>query len=105
MLVELFVSDAPTSYLGSLRFWNERNKVDLLISKSAVWDDDAVSKALDCAAYWVEDLPFVKSLSGIWKFWLSPGPTNVPLNFYDSSFQDSSWGTIPGMIELYLLLK
>lgn len=98
MLIELFVSDAPTSYLGSLRYWNGRNKVDQLISKSAIWDDDAVSKALDCAAYWVKDLPFVKSLSGMWKFWLAPGPTNVPLNFYDSSFQDYSWETIPGMI-------
>ncbi|CAN4076190.1 unnamed protein product [Withania somnifera] len=81
---------------GSLRYWNERNKVDLLVSKSAVWDDDAVSRALDCAAYWVKDLPFVKSLSGIWKFCLAPGPSNVPLNFSESSFQDSSWETIPG---------
>uniref|UniRef100_A0A3Q7HLN5 beta-galactosidase n=1 Tax=Solanum lycopersicum TaxID=4081 RepID=A0A3Q7HLN5_SOLLC len=89
---------------GSLRYWNERNKVDLLVSKSAVWDDDAVSKALDCAAYWVKDLPFVKSLSGIWKFWLSPGPTNVPLNFYDSSFQDSSWETIPVSLSNFCVL-
>nr|XP_009775632.1 PREDICTED: beta-galactosidase-like [Nicotiana sylvestris]XP_009775633.1 PREDICTED: beta-galactosidase-like [Nicotiana sylvestris]XP_009775634.1 PREDICTED: beta-galactosidase-like [Nicotiana sylvestris] len=80
---------------GSLRYWNERNKVDLLASKSAVWDDDAVSRALDCAAYWVNGLPFVKSLSGFWKFWLAPGPSDIPLNFCDISFQDSSWGTIP----------
>ncbi|XP_016484658.1 uncharacterized protein LOC107805179 [Nicotiana tabacum] len=80
---------------GSLRYWNERNKVDLLVSKSAVWDDDAVSRALECAADWVNGLPFVKSLSGFWKFWLASGPSDVPLNFYDSSFQDSSWGTIP----------
>lgn len=74
-----------------------------MASKSAVWDDDAVSRALDCAAYWVNGLPFVKSLSGFWKFWLAPGPSDIPLNFCDISFQDSSWGTIPGMIERYSL--
>ncbi|KAL2478168.1 glycoside hydrolase family 2 protein [Forsythia ovata] len=80
---------------GSLRYWYERNKVDILVSKSAVWDDDAVAKALDCAAYWVKDLPFVKSLSGYWKFFLAPSPSSTPINFYDSSFQDSSWDAIP----------
>ncbi|KAL8529235.1 hypothetical protein ACS0TY_006603 [Phlomoides rotata] len=80
---------------GSLRYWYERNKVTLLVSREAVWDDDAVAKALDCAAYWVKDLPFVKSLSGNWKFFLASSPSDAPSEFYDSSFQDSSWNTIP----------
>ncbi|GER28530.1 beta-galactosidase [Striga asiatica] len=80
---------------GSLKYWYERNKVDLLVSKEAVWDDNAIAKALDCAAYWVKDLPFVKSLSGHWKFFLSSSPDKVPAQFHDSSFQDSSWATIP----------
>ncbi|XP_059651992.1 uncharacterized protein LOC132299418 isoform X1 [Cornus florida] len=80
---------------GSLKYWYERNKVDHLVSNSAVWDDDAVSGALDCAAFWVKGLPFVKSLSGYWKFLLAPRPTDVPLNFYDSEFQDSIWETLP----------
>ncbi|KAK6163059.1 hypothetical protein DH2020_002900 [Rehmannia glutinosa] len=80
---------------GSLRYWYERNNVNILVSKEAVWDDDAVAKALDCAAYWVKDLPFVKSLSGSWKFFLASSPSSTPLEFYDSSFQDSSWATIP----------
>ncbi|KAI3445135.1 hypothetical protein Pfo_001800 [Paulownia fortunei] len=80
---------------GSLRYWYERNKVNILVSKEAVWDDDAVAKALDCAAYWVKDLSFVKSLSGSWKFFLASSPSNTPSEFYDSSFQDSSWATIP----------
>lgn len=80
---------------GSLRYWYERNKVDILVSRSAVWDDDAVSQALDCAAFWVKDLPFVKSLSGHWKFSLASSPTSVPSNFYDGSFQDTTWDTIP----------
>uniref|UniRef100_A0A5B7BXV9 beta-galactosidase n=1 Tax=Davidia involucrata TaxID=16924 RepID=A0A5B7BXV9_DAVIN len=80
---------------GSLRYWYERNKVDFLVSKSAVWDDAAVSGALDCAAFWVKGLPFVKSLSGYWKFLLASSPSNVPLNFYDSAFQDSTWETLP----------
>ncbi|KAK4411137.1 Beta-galactosidase [Sesamum angolense] len=80
---------------GSLRYWYERNKVSLLVSKTAVWDDDAVAKALDCAAYWVKDLPFVKSLSGTWKFFLASSPVSTPSEFYDSSFRDASWASIP----------
>ncbi|KAH7548549.1 hypothetical protein JRO89_XS14G0162100 [Xanthoceras sorbifolium] len=80
---------------GSLKYWYERNKVDLSVSKSAVWDDNAIQAALDCAAYWVEGLPFVKSLSGHWKFFLAPGPASVPMNFYDGAFQDSEWETLP----------
>ncbi|KAG8391126.1 hypothetical protein BUALT_Bualt01G0155500 [Buddleja alternifolia] len=80
---------------GSLRYWYERNKVNLLVSNEAVWDDDAVAKALDCAAYWVKDLPFVKSLSGSWKFFLASSPSHAPVEFYNSSFEDSSWASIP----------
>lgn len=80
---------------GSLRYWCERNKVDFLVSSSAVWDDDAVSSALDCAACWVKHLPFVKSLSGFWKFFLAPCPTSVPVNFFDNAFEDTSWDTLP----------
>ncbi|KAL7613821.1 hypothetical protein Lser_V15G06726 [Lactuca serriola] len=80
---------------GSLRYWYERNKVDVLVSKSAVWDDDAVSGSIECAKYWVQDLPFVKSLSGYWKFFLAQSPTTAPSNFHDTVFQDSTWDTIP----------
>nr|XP_043631574.1 beta-galactosidase [Erigeron canadensis] len=80
---------------GSLKYWSERNKVDLLVSKSAVWDDDAVSGSIECAKYWVKDLPFVKSLSGHWKFFLAQSPTTAPSEFHDSVFQDSTWETIP----------
>ncbi|KAL6989747.1 beta-galactosidase [Sarracenia purpurea var. burkii] len=80
---------------GSLRYWYERSKVDVLVSNSAVWDDDAVSGAIDCAAFWVKGLPFVKSLSGYWKFLLALNPAHVPLSFYDSAFQDSDWATLP----------
>ncbi|KAF2322515.1 hypothetical protein GH714_017392 [Hevea brasiliensis] len=74
---------------GSLKYWYERNKVDVLVSKSAVWNDDAVQGALDSAAFWAKDLPFVKSLSGFWKFFLAPSPTKIPMKFYDPAFQDS----------------
>ncbi|KAL7120394.1 hypothetical protein ACP275_02G120100 [Erythranthe tilingii] len=80
---------------GSLRYWYERNKVNLLASKEAVWDDNAVAKALECAEFWVKDLPFVKSLSGNWRFFLATSPSDAPSEFYDSSFQDSAWATIP----------
>lgn len=70
--------------------------MDFLVSNSAVWNDDAVASALDCAAYWVKGLPFVKSLSGHWKFFLAPNPKNVPVKFYDNAFQDSSWANLPG---------
>lgn len=68
------------------------------MSNSAVWDDDAVLAALDSAAFWVKGLPFVKSLSGYWNFFLASSPANVPVNFYDTSFQDSEWETLPGKL-------
>ncbi|XP_024021112.1 uncharacterized protein LOC21406722 isoform X1 [Morus notabilis] len=80
---------------GSLKYWYERNKVNFLVANSAVWNDDAVHGALDSAAFWVKDLPFIKSLSGYWKFLLAPSPNKVPENFYDSGFQDFDWGTLP----------
>lgn len=89
--------------LGSLRYWYQRNNVDLTVSKSAVWNDDAVQGALDSAASWVEGLPFVKSLSGYWKFHLAPGPANVPQKFYDAAFSDSDWKALPGQF-LFLSL-
>ncbi|XP_073014816.1 LOW QUALITY PROTEIN: uncharacterized protein [Primulina eburnea] len=80
---------------GSLKYWYERNKVDILTAKAAVWDDGAIAKALDCAAHWVKNLPFIRSLSGNWKFFLASKPNSVPPEFYDSSYEDSSWDTIP----------
>ncbi|XP_010444420.1 PREDICTED: uncharacterized protein LOC104727107 [Camelina sativa] len=81
---------------GSLRYWYQRNNVDLTVSKSAVWNDDVVQAALDSAAFWVDGLPFVKSLSGYWKFFLAPKPANVPDKFYDAAFPDSDWSALPG---------
>lgn len=80
---------------GSLRYWYDRSKVNYLISSSAAWDDAAVFGAIESAAFWVKDLPFVKSLSGHWKFFFAPTPANVPVNFYDSVFDDSVWEALP----------
>ncbi|CAI9102953.1 OLC1v1001355C1 [Oldenlandia corymbosa var. corymbosa] len=80
---------------GALRYWYQRNKVDIRVSESAVWDDSAVSKSLDCAAHWVKGLPFIKSLAGYWRFVLVQSPENAPVNFHDSGFEDSAWSTIP----------
>lgn len=73
--------------------------MNTLVSKEAIWDDAAVSRAIECAAYWVKNLPFVKTLSGNWKFVLASSPNDTPSGFYDSSFQDSTWDTIPGNID------
>lgn len=85
--------------LGCLKYWKDRSKVDFLVSNSAVWNDDAVQSALDCAAFWVKDLPFIKSLSGYWKFHLAVSPTSVPENFHGSVFEDSEWTTLPGILQ------
>lgn len=80
---------------GSLRYWYERSKVNFLNSNTAVWDVDAVFATLESASFWVKGLPFVKSLSGYWKFFLASSPTSVPANFYDSTYDDSVWETLP----------
>ncbi|KAL4203703.1 hypothetical protein AMTRI_Chr01g129290 [Amborella trichopoda] len=80
---------------GSLKYWYRRSTVDKLVSNLAVWDDNAVTGALDSAAFWVQGLPFVQSLSGYWKFFLAPSPTDVPLDFFKSNFDESNWGSLP----------
>ena len=67
-----------------------------MAANSAVWDDDALRGALDSAAFWVKDLPFVKSLSGCWKFFLASNPNKVPEKFYEGAFGDSDWEALPG---------
>ena len=83
-------------YAGCLRYWHERNKVDYVISSSAVWNDDAVLGALESAVSLVKGLPFVRSLSGQWNFLLASSPANVPIDFYSNSFDDSVWETLQG---------
>ncbi|EPS71270.1 hypothetical protein M569_03489 [Genlisea aurea] len=80
---------------GSLQYWHDRSKVSILDAKSAVWDDESVAKALDFAADSVKGLPYVKSLSGSWKFFLGSSPDDVPSKFYEISFDDSSWHSLP----------
>ncbi|KAF1865664.1 hypothetical protein Lal_00005041 [Lupinus albus] len=63
---------------GSLKYWYKSNQVDHLVSNSAVWNDDTVDEAIDSCAFWVKDLPFVKSLSGHWKIFLADSPNTVP---------------------------
>lgn len=70
--------------------------MDFVVADSAVWNDDAVCKSLDSAAFWVKGLPFVKSLSGYWNFFLAANPNTVPMKFYDAEFQDSEWQILPG---------
>lgn len=80
---------------GSLRYWYQRNKVDILHSDLAVWNDEAVSHSLESAEFWVKGLPFVKSLSGYWKFYLASSPETVPVTFHDVGFDDSIWESLP----------
>ncbi|GAB2217723.1 hypothetical protein Drorol1_Dr00000931 [Drosera rotundifolia] len=80
---------------GSLRYWYERSKVEVRISKTAPWNDDAVDAAFDSASFWVKGLPYVSSLSGHWKFHLAPGPDAVPRYFHQADYEDSEWGVVP----------
>ncbi|XP_078178746.1 glycoside hydrolase family 2 protein isoform X1 [Carex rostrata] len=80
---------------GSLKYWCDRNNVNYSDAEKAVWNDDAVSAALESAASWVKGLPFVQSLSGYWRFFLASSPSNVPSNFYESAFDDSNWDSLP----------
>ncbi|KAH0468778.1 hypothetical protein IEQ34_002010 [Dendrobium chrysotoxum] len=77
---------------GSLRYWYNRSKVDFLLSNSAVWNDEAISHALGSAEFWAKGLPFVKSLSGYWKFFLASSPASIPVDFHVIGFDDSLHG-------------
>ncbi len=50
--------------------------------KSAIEDDRASS-------------PYYRSLNGLWKFKWSPNPSERPVEFYKSGYDDSSWDEIP----------
>ncbi|XP_062093159.1 uncharacterized protein LOC133798723 [Humulus lupulus] len=80
---------------GSLKYWYKQNKVNYLVANSAVWNDDAVRAALESASFWVDNLPFITSLSGYWKFFLASSPNKVPQNFFDAEFQDFEWSSLP----------
>ncbi|GLJ49794.1 hypothetical protein SUGI_1057420 [Cryptomeria japonica] len=80
---------------GALRFWIERNNVDFEAATLAAWGDESVSASLESAAFWVKELPYVMSLSGYWNFFLVPNPEEAPQKFYEISFDDSTWGTLP----------
>jgi beta-galactosidase len=81
---------------GALKYWRDRRNVSYLDSESAVWNDEAVSGALESAAFWSEGLPYARSLSGYWKFCLAQSPESVPEKFYDAEFNDSDWEALPG---------
>lgn len=72
--------------------------MNYLNSDAAVWNDDAVRCALESAALWSKGLPYAKSLSGYWKFLLSPSVESVPEKFYDAHFDDSNWAALPGRV-------
>lgn len=72
--------------------------MNYLNSDAAVWNDDAVRGALQSAAFWSKGLPYAKSLSGYWKFFLSPSAESVPERFYDAHFDDSNWAALPGTV-------
>jgi beta-galactosidase len=72
--------------------------VNYLNSDTAVWNDDAVRGALESATFWSKGLPYAKSLSGYWKFLLSPSVESVPERFYDARFDDSNWAALPGTV-------
>ncbi|KAG0483669.1 hypothetical protein HPP92_011753, partial [Vanilla planifolia] len=65
----------------SLKYWCERSKVDFLKSYSAVWNDDAVSHALESADFWVK-VPSNWQMQGfdrpIYTNILYPFPLNPP---------------------------
>ncbi len=60
--------------IGALRFWIECSNVDFEGATLVVWEDESVSASLDCAAFWINELPYSMSLSGYWNFFLVPNP-------------------------------
>ncbi|KAJ3676245.1 hypothetical protein LUZ60_003657 [Juncus effusus] len=80
---------------GSIKYWYERNNANYLSAEKAVWNDNAVTEALNSAAFWVNGLPFVRSLSGYWKFHFASSPSTVPSDFHESTFDDSNWDSLP----------
>ncbi|MCO5569308.1 hypothetical protein L7F22_023020 [Adiantum nelumboides] len=83
------------SIQGALDFWQKRTSVDKSAAGQGVWGDEVVDAALASAAFWVDGLPFVSSLSGFWKFHLASQPETVPRLFHTPSFDDSAWATLP----------
>jgi hypothetical protein len=84
--------------IAALKYWHERRNVNYHNADTAVWNDDAVHGALESAAFWSKGLPYAKSLSGYWKFLLSPSAESIPERFYDAQFDDSNWSALPGTV-------
>jgi beta-galactosidase len=52
--------------------------------------DEATARTLDRS-----QSPFYRLLNGRWKFHFSPNPEARPTSFYETSFDDAAWDTIP----------
>ena len=37
----------------------------------------------------------MRSLNGVWKFYLAPTPADVPPSFFADDYDDSAWASIP----------
>jgi beta-galactosidase len=55
-----------------------------------VFPDAATARTLDRTK-----TPFYRLLNGEWKFKWSPNPERRPMSFYETSFDDTTWATIP----------
>lgn len=83
-------------FAGALKFWQQRSQADFRAAEEAVWGDEAVDAAPRSADSWLQGLPFVRSLAGLWKFHLASCPEQVPEHFFSLGFDDGSWGSLPG---------
>lgn len=100
---------AKVIWAGALKFWQQRSHTDFRAAEEAVWEEEAVEAALQSADSWIQGLEYVCSLAGLWKFHLACCPEEVPEQFSSVGFDDSSWGSLPGVkigyVKLFVLVN
>lgn len=72
--------------------WNNINIIQVNVEKprATMWSFADEASALDGTS----KSPWVKSLNGLWKFNWSRSPSERPIDFYQTDFDDDSWGEI-----------
>ena len=86
--------------MSQLREWEDplvvgRNRRAMHVPLAAYPDAAAARAGALASTGAAPRSPFMRSLNGVWKFYLAPTPADVPPTFFADDYDDSAWASIP----------
>ena len=85
--------------MSQLREWEDplvvgRNRRPMHVPLAAHSDAAAALAGALAGTGYAQMSPFMRSLNGVWKFYLAPTPADVPPLFFAGDYDDSAWASI-----------